>query len=96
MQENASMTYLVHTSPHAHVPATDVASSPPQHDDQVRELNEARMNALRLIDEGGFSCVATSLALIPPTSSLFLTVRRCSWFHLKVCLVAGTGFFTDA
>ena len=32
----------------------------------------------------------------PWLSRLLTTTCRCSWFHFKVCLVAGTGFFTDA
>jgi hypothetical protein len=66
---------------------------PPQHVDAgVHELNETRLNALRLIDEGSFSYVA-----LPPPGSLVCSLRAvCSWFHFKVCLVAGTGFFTDA
>ncbi|KAN0107567.1 inorganic phosphate transporter [Russula decolorans] len=39
----------------------------------AHELNQIRAEALRRIDEGGFS-----------------------WFHLKLCIVAGIGFFTDA
>jgi len=74
LQANGRIAHPDHNSPRAHTPVTSIAGQPPQHDDiLVHKLNEARTNALRLIDEGGFS-----------------------WFHLKVCLVTSTGFFTDA
>jgi len=67
MQANGGITHSDDNSPRAHALVTRIAVPPPQRDDIVlRELNEARTNALRLIDEGGFSCVATSRALIPP------------------------------
>jgi hypothetical protein len=60
----------------------------------VHELNQIRAEALRNIDEGGFSCVATlSLSLF---LRLFTVTVLESRFHLKLCFVAGTGFFTDA
>ena len=31
---------------------------------------------------------------LPP--SIFLLTSRDSFFHIKICLVAGVGFFTDA
>jgi hypothetical protein len=37
-------------------------------------------------------CVASP----PPGSLVCSPCAVCSWFHFKVCLVAGTGFFTDA
>lgn len=55
----------------------------------ARELDANRAEALEAIDRAPFSCVAS---LLP--SSARDHVR--SWFHVKVCLVAGTGFFTDA
>ena len=58
-------------------------------DAAARELDASRAEALEAIDRAPFSCVAR-----PLPSSACDHVR--SWFHLKVCLVAATGFFTDA
>lgn len=70
MQANGGIAHPDHNSPRAHTLVASIAGPPPQRDDiLVHELNEARMNALRLIDEGGFSCVAISRALIPPPCS---------------------------
>ncbi len=55
----------------------------------AHELDTRRAEALDAIDRAPFSCVASLLL-----SSAHDLVR--SWFHAKVCLVAGTGFFTDA
>lgn len=55
----------------------------------VTELNERRRAALAEIDNAPFS-----YALFP---SFFVPSHLPhSWFHVKVCLVAGVGFFTDA
>ena len=60
----------------------------------VHELNEIRLAALRNIDEGGFSCVTVlSSPLLPRVFTITVLQSR---FHLKLCFVAGTGFFTDA
>jgi hypothetical protein len=58
----------------------------------VHELNQIKTEALRDINEGGFSCV-TSLSLLPASGLLILPQ---SWFHLKLCFVASAGFFADA
>jgi hypothetical protein len=59
----------------------------------VHELNQTRAEALRDIDKGCLSCVASLSLLLP---RLFTATVLQSRFHLKLCLVAGTGFFTDA
>jgi hypothetical protein len=60
----------------------------------VHELKQIRAEALRDIDEGGFSCVAS----IPPSSPSTSVHRHgaLSRLHLKLCFVAGTGFLRDA
>jgi hypothetical protein len=52
-------------------------------------LSQRRLDALRAIDEGSFSCVAS-------LSRLSLAHRVCSSFRFKVYLVACIGFLTDA
>lgn len=51
--------------------------------------DERRLDALRAIDESSFSCVAS-------LSCLLLAYVLYSWFHFKVIMCAGVGFFTDA
>lgn len=53
-------------------------------------LGQYRLEALRSIDEAGFSCVVK----LSPYPRLLTTLY--SPFHLKVILVVGIGFFTDA
>jgi PHS family inorganic phosphate transporter-like MFS transporter len=54
-------------------------------------LDERRRAALSEIDNAPFSYVLkSSLQFL---QNIHLVPR---WFHVKVCLVAGVGFFTDA
>jgi hypothetical protein len=62
----------------------------------VYEPNRIRAEALRDIDEGGFSCAAGLSLSLSLLRRLFTVTVLSSWFHLKLCFVAGTGFFTDA
>ena len=56
----------------------------------VATLNERRRAALAEIDNAPFSYALPLFSpCIPPHPFQ-------SWFHVKVCLVAGVGFFTDA
>jgi MFS transporter, PHS family, inorganic phosphate transporter len=55
-------------------------------------LDERRRAALAEVDNAKFSCVFTSSNAI----SDFTHLSPRSWFHFKVCCVAGAGFFTDA
>jgi PHS family inorganic phosphate transporter-like MFS transporter len=55
------------------------------------DLNERRRAALEEIDNAKFSCVFVCMA-----ARYALTHCLFSWFHVKVCCVAGAGFFTDA
>jgi hypothetical protein len=65
---------------------------PPQGDGAAaRVLDQYRAEALMNIDKAGFSCVAGQSRHV----SCLLIVFH-SLFHLKVCLVVGIGFFTDA
>ena len=63
-----------------------------QESDPAQLLNEQRQNALREMNEAPFSWVFFSYVLL--SCSVQLLFRR--WFHVKVILVAGAGFFTDA
>jgi MFS transporter, PHS family, inorganic phosphate transporter len=58
-------------------------------DDVAYVLDERRRAALADVDNAEFSYVFSIL-------SLYAISYFCRWFHLKVCLVAGVGFFTDA
>jgi hypothetical protein len=54
----------------------------PQDHPAVHQLNETRTNALRLIDEGGFSYVASRLPRSPACSPRVMAVGfmlRCAW-----------------
>ena len=55
----------------------------------ARELDASRAEALDAIERAHFSSVTN---LLPS----FVRDIVHSWFHVKVCLVAGTNFFTDA
>ena len=57
---------------------------------RAHDLDARRRAALAQADEATFSSVPLFLSLLP----LIHHYRR--WFHLKVCAVAGVGFFTDA
>ncbi len=57
-------------------------------------LDEQRRAALAEVDNAKFS-YATSIYFGLPGVDFFLFFLS-SWFHVKVCLVAGVGFFTDA
>ena len=61
------------------------------------DLNERRKNTLAEIDKARFSC-ASILNRSNPVRVVFDNGVRahCRWFHVRVCLVAGAGFFTDA
>ncbi len=61
MQANQRDTDSEHSSAASHVRR----AGPPYDEAAARELNESRMNALRLIDESGFSCVASRLLALP-------------------------------
>jgi len=61
MQANYRDTDSEHSSAASHVRG----AGPPYDDAAARELNESRMNALRLIDESGFSCVGSGLFALP-------------------------------
>ena len=57
------------------------------------DLDEQRRAALSEIDNASFGSVhPPQLSL---TYSLLHTIPT-RWFHVKICLVAGVGFFTDA
>jgi PHS family inorganic phosphate transporter-like MFS transporter len=58
----------------------------------ARNLDERRRSALAHIDNASFSSVKKKLLF----STLMLKSIVCSWFHVKICAVAGVGFFTDA
>jgi MFS transporter, PHS family, inorganic phosphate transporter len=60
-----------------------------ERDDVAYVLDERRRAALADVDNAEFSYVFSIL-------SLYAISYFCSWFHVKVCLVAGVGFFTDA
>ena len=65
MRANGTITHSDRNSPRDHAQVNRRAGPPPQRDGVVvRELNKARTEALRLIDESAFSCVATSSALV--------------------------------
>jgi MFS transporter, PHS family, inorganic phosphate transporter len=71
------------------------ASSNGSHQGQKRDdvayvLDERRRAALADVDNAEFSYVFSMLFILCHLMSL------TSWFHVKVCLVAGVGFFTDA
>jgi hypothetical protein len=75
----------------------DANSLPPAGDPAaaVHELNELRTLALRAVDNARFSFVVMLFLL----SLLDLDDCDNSWrhgFHAKLCVIAGTGFFTDA
>lgn len=53
-------------------------------------LDNRRRAALAEVDNAKFSYVSFQSYIIP---YLFANLR---WFHAKVCIVAGVGFFTDA
>ena len=57
----------------------------------VYALDERRRAALAEVDNAKFSYVSTL-----HTATFTLTRFFFRWFHAKVCLVAGVGFFTDA
>ncbi|KAF7358780.1 hypothetical protein MSAN_01217200 [Mycena sanguinolenta] len=59
--------------------------------DGVQILNELRMAALREVDGAKLMYCARPILRI---ESFLIDLYR--WFHRKVCLVAGVGFFTDA
>lgn len=54
-------------------------------------LNEKRRATLAEIDSARFSYARLSFTLV---DLIDRGVHR--WFHVRVCLVAGAGFFTDA
>lgn len=54
-------------------------------------LNEKRRATLAEIDSARFSCARLPSALLD-----FIDRDASRWFHVRVCLVAGAGFFTDA
>ena len=56
----------------------------------AHELDARRRAALAQADEAVFSLVLLFFPLP------FVDIIVPSWFHLKVCAVAGVGFFTDA
>ena len=55
-------------------------------------LDERRRAALAEIDNASFSQVNLFLIFFPK----YLIYFSSRWFHIKVALVAGVGFFTDA
>ena len=61
-------------------------------EDATYVLDERRRAALADVDNAKFSCVSW------PVSKAFLAdpVAAHRWFHVKVAMVAGVGFFTDA
>jgi PHS family inorganic phosphate transporter-like MFS transporter len=61
----------------------------PQRDDVAYVLDERRRAALADVDNAKFSYV---FSMLPH----YAVSYPCRWFHVKVCLVAGVGFFTDA
>ncbi len=63
MQANHGDNSSHHSSPE--IQAQEVSTAGSYDDAAARELNESRTNALKLIDEGAFSCV-TSCPLAPP------------------------------
>jgi hypothetical protein len=66
---------------------------PPENDAAraaAHALDQYRLDALRSIDEAGFSCVVK----LSPYPRLLTALY--SGFHIKVILVVGIGFFTDA
>lgn len=61
----------------------------------ARELDEKRRAALSQVDNAQFSSVKLHISLFDIVLTLTLSIVL-SWFHVKVCCVAGVGFFTDA
>lgn len=59
----------------------------------VRILDERRRAALKEIDEAKFSYVR---AFDIPWHTREVDIVLARWWHAKVCVVAGIGFFTDA
>jgi hypothetical protein len=58
----------------------------------ARELDQRRRDALLQVDNANFSSVFLDHLFSP--ACIDIVIR--SWFHFKVCAVAGCGFFTDA
>ena len=71
--------------------STSSAEAPVFRGDAV-VLDEKRRAALAEIDNAKFSYVSHSF--LGPFPLLIPNTLR--WFHVKVCMVAGVGFFTDA
>jgi len=62
----------------------------------ARNLDQHRRDALARVDEAAFSSAQFSFLFyfFDHVDNIFFFFR--SWFHVKVCCVAGAGFFTDA
>jgi hypothetical protein len=57
----------------------------------ARDLDQNRRSALARVDDAPFSSVPFSSFAMYMLNFFFR-----SWFHVKICAVAGVGFFTDA
>jgi len=68
------------------------SEKPVQRGDAAFILDERRRAALAEVDNAKFSYAVLHSFSVCQQLTFFLS----SWFHAKVCLVAGVGFFTDA